>query len=526
MRHANGQLSFSATDLSRHLVCTHLTSLRRAVAFREIDPPPLYDDPRADVLRQRGIEHEQRLLDRFAEERRIVETIIPSETPFSHRDAAAAATRTREAMSRGANVIYQGRLEDDSGRWSGYPDFLLRVDRPSALGGWSYEVLDTKLARRAKGEALLQLLLYSDLLAQAQGIEPERMHLALGGGGSENPASFRVAEYAAYYRAVRRRFEAHAASPPDTYPEPVEHCGICEWQQSCAERRRTDDHLSLVAGITRGQRSRLVEQEVTTMAALGALRLPVSPRLDGIGEAALARIREQARVQDQARREGRRIHELVTPVEPDKGLAALPEPSDGDVFFDLEGDAFAADGGLEYLFGVADRDGNYNASWGARPGEREARVRALHRQRHGALGTASRLPHLSLRRLRDHRRQAPDEPLRDPRGRGRPAAARPRVRRPPSRGPAGVARLGRELLDQEAGAVLRLRSRGGPDHGDAGAHSGRGAARVGRCGRCPGPASDRDRGLQPGRLPLDAAPRRVASPDFSPVVNKRLPVMA
>ena len=367
MRHANGQLSFSATDLSRYLVCNHLTNLRRAVAFGELEPPPLYDDPRADVLRQRGIEHEQRLLDRFAAEGHLVETIIPSDTPFSHRAAATAATRTREAMSRGANVIYQGRLEDDGGRWSGYPDFLLRVDRPSALGGWSYEVLDTKLARRAKGEALLQILLYSDLLAQAQGIEPELMHLALGGDGNENPASFRVAEYAAYYRAVRRRFEAHASSPPDTYPEPVEHCGICEWQQSCAERRRADDHLSLVAGITRGQRSRLVEREVTTMAALGVLRLPVSPRLDGIGEAALARIREQARVQDQARREGRRIHELVTPVEPDKGLTALPEPSDGDVFFDLEGDAFAADGGLEYVFGVADLDGNYNASWALDP---------------------------------------------------------------------------------------------------------------------------------------------------------------
>ena len=96
-------------------------------------------------------------------------------------------------MRRGADVIYQGRLEDDDGRWSGYPDFLLRVDTPSALGGWSYEVLDTKLARRAKGEALLQLLLYSDLLAQAQGIGPELMHLALGGDGSESPSSFRVA---------------------------------------------------------------------------------------------------------------------------------------------------------------------------------------------------------------------------------------------------------------------------------------------------------------------------------------------
>ena len=54
---------------------------------------------------------------------------------------------------------------------------------------------------------------------------------------------------------------------------------------------------------------------------------------------------------------------MITPVEPDKGLAALPEPSAGDVFFDLEGDAFATDGGLEYLFGAADRDGGYDAHW-------------------------------------------------------------------------------------------------------------------------------------------------------------------
>ncbi len=267
------------------------------------------------------------------------------------------------SMRRGAEVIYQGRLEDADGRWSGYPDFLLRVDEPSALGAWSYEVLDAKLARNAKGAAVLQLLLYSDLLALAQGAAPEQMHLALGGGDGRGYASFRVAEYSAYYRAVRRGFEAHAEAPPETYPEPVEHCGLCEWKQSCAERRRADDHLSLVAGITRGQRVRLVERGVTTMAALGALDLPVVPRLDGVGAGALARVRDQARVQDRARREGRRIHELVTPVEPDKGLASLPEPSAGDVFFDIEGDTFAADDGLEYLFGTADRNGGYDADW-------------------------------------------------------------------------------------------------------------------------------------------------------------------
>ena len=57
---------FSATHFSRHLSCNHLTSLRPAVELGEIDPPPPYDDPHADVLRQRGIEHEQRLLEQLA----------------------------------------------------------------------------------------------------------------------------------------------------------------------------------------------------------------------------------------------------------------------------------------------------------------------------------------------------------------------------------------------------------------------------------------------------------------------------
>ena len=363
MHDTDGGLAFSATDLSRHLSCSHLTSLRRAVALDEIERPPPYDDPRADVLKQRGIEHERHLLEQFTAGGRTVETITAADAPFSHQDRANAAERTTEAMRRGVDGIYQGRLEDEDGRWSGYPDFLLRVDTPSALGGWSYEVLDAKLARSAKGEALLQLLLYSDLLARVQGMEPAWMHLALGGGDGRAGARFRVVEYAAYYRAVRRRFEAHAAAPPETYPEPVDHCGLCEWKQSCAERRRADDHLSLVAGITRGQRRRLVARDVPTMADLASLEVPVVPRIEGVGDGALARIREQARVQDQGRRERRRIHELITPVEPDKGLAALPEPSAGDVFFDLEGDAFATAGGLEYLFGVADRDSRYDAHW-------------------------------------------------------------------------------------------------------------------------------------------------------------------
>ncbi len=72
-------------------------------------------------------------------------------------------------------------------------------------------------------------------------------------------------------------------------------------------------------------------------------------------------------MQVEARRQGGRLYELIEPEAPDKGLAGLPEPSEGDLFFDLEGDRFAGDGGLEYLFGFADRDGSYEARWALDP---------------------------------------------------------------------------------------------------------------------------------------------------------------
>ena len=61
-------------------------------------------------------------------------------------------------------MVFQGALY--SGRWGGWSDFLVRVDRPSDLGPFSYEVIDTKLKRRADPKHVLQLVLYSDLLAE------------------------------------------------------------------------------------------------------------------------------------------------------------------------------------------------------------------------------------------------------------------------------------------------------------------------------------------------------------------------
>jgi len=150
---------------------------------------------------------------------------------------AARARSTVEAMRSGAGVIYQATFLD--GQWRGRADFLIRVETPSSLGPWSYEVVDTKLARSTKAGAVVQLCFYSDLLSRIQNLEPQSMHVVLGGG--TNPEPFPVQRYIAYYRKIRSEYDAAWKAGLPTYPEPTDHCKVCSWYTLCNQRRHDDD---------------------------------------------------------------------------------------------------------------------------------------------------------------------------------------------------------------------------------------------------------------------------------------------
>jgi len=295
--------------------------------------------------------------------------MVEIEADRSLEGTRQAATQTIEAMRASAEVIYQGVLFDGV-RWRGYSDFLRRVERPSELGSFSYEVADTKLARRVKPYFLLQLCFYSELVEALQGTAPEWMHVVLG---TRDTQSFRVAEFAAYYRSVKHGFEAIIdADPSSTYPEPVEHCALCRWEEHCVARRETDEHLSLVARIQRSHQIRLVERGITTVPQLATAEPANRPRR--IGTTTFETLRAQAHLQQVQRTTGELRYELLPPEE-GCGFAHLPHPSEGDIFFDMEGDPFFDDG-LEYLFGVVLLEANgprFQAFWATgRASEKQA----------------------------------------------------------------------------------------------------------------------------------------------------------
>ena len=342
-------LVLSPTDLVAFTGCEHRSFLDRLVARGELEHPHR-DDPFNDVLRKHGQLHEERYLQAIrAQGASVVEIGRPDGTLAGLHDAEAG---TLTAMRDGVDVIYQASFFD--GRWRGHADYLRRIDTPSELGRWSYEAHDTKLARSTKAATLLQLGDYSRQLARLQGRAPRSLHVVLGDGTVEE---FLFSDISAYLETVRQRFEAAVDwGLVDTAPEPVALCSYCDWKDRCTSQWRRDDHLSLVAGARRDQRTRLAASGITSRGALADL--PAGTEVDQLRASAVEALHAQARLQVASERDGAIAWELIEPNDdaPHRGLVRLPASSGHDIFFDMEGDQFAGPQGREYLFGWVEGD--------------------------------------------------------------------------------------------------------------------------------------------------------------------------
>ena len=418
MRQIDDRLVLSPTDLADFLACRHKTALELA-ALRGERERPYYSDPLADQLRKRGEEHEQRYVHSLRDQGLGVEDLTPFKDPKV--PVTDRVARTMDAMRRGVDVIVQASLGNDT--WSGYADVLVKVDGPSALGGWHYEAHDTKLARETRAGAILQLCVYTELLGEMQGRTPEHFRVVtpehVGHAGVERAISgvYRFTDVAAYYRLVKGRLQqyvGHAGvqravndalkpsasygSGGATYPDPVEHCGVCRWWQICDTQRRQDDHIQFVANLGRGHKRELETQDVTTLTALAEWTVPVDLKPKHGSRETIVKLQDQASLQ-QKQRVTKELQFKVLPIEPHvapdgtplplRGLKRLPEPSPGDLYLDLEGDAFArnghggeaGEGSREYLFGLGwvDATGTfvYRSWWAVSDADERAAFEAV-----------------------------------------------------------------------------------------------------------------------------------------------------
>lgn len=147
----------------------------------------------------------------------------------------------------------------------------------------------------------------------------------------------------------------------EIYPDLTMHCDICNWWEECNKRRRQDDHLSFIAGMSNFHIKEVRLNHINKLADMAVLSLPIPFKPSRGSVETFAKIREQARVQLQSREEKRPVHEML-PLQAELGLYRLAEPTEWDIFLDLEGDPMVEPSGREYIIGWYFR-GEYFIEW-------------------------------------------------------------------------------------------------------------------------------------------------------------------
>jgi predicted RecB family nuclease len=359
---------YSASDLKAAVECEWALMRKLDAKLGRIEAVEETEDAmlaRASIL---GGEHEARALANYRTT--YAEGVVEIETEDARADPEilrAAQQRTIEALQQGKDVVFQATFfdEPDDSRigFVGFADFLVKVSAEGvstrdpegrySTTEWAYQVWDTKLARKARVTALLQLAAYADQLRKLGIPVADDTYLLLG-NGEESKHSLKDIEPVFHDRVARLKQMIEARLDD---PQPIEWGaagytadGRCEW---CApEIERTRDVL-LVAGMRTTARARLADVGILPIDDLAASTGDV----DGIGASALEKLRAQARMQLRAPADdGSGRHEVLYEVASAGSLSQLPPADAGDLFFDFEGDPLwtsnGLDWGLDYLWGL------------------------------------------------------------------------------------------------------------------------------------------------------------------------------
>ena len=319
------------------------------------------------------------------------------------------------------------------------------------------------------------------------------MHLALGNGEF---APFKVKEFAAYERQTRAMLQEFVAG--DARREPafrsVSRAGRAlrhlQVGPHCSTRRRNDDDLSLVAGVTSRQRRVLKGAGVTTRRELAGLD-PL-PHLAGVGRRlssaptcrpssrSPARMTARSATSCSRRTEPQRASSsptagcwpcrsrpTATSSSTSRELATTPRMARSSACSTSSASStrptLGADGAPAYTqIWAFDRQGEKRAfeeliDFITERRERHPRSARLSLQ---PLRTDVDRPPDRAARHAGRGRRALDGSLRDPRGRGRRPVQARCVRRPVPGRSTGTACGRRELLDQVVGSRLRIRTAG------------------------------------------------------------------
>lgn len=282
-------------------------------------------------------------------------------------DIPALAQTTLEIMRQGVRMIYQGVLLQ--GDMVGRPDLIARREGRSRLGSHFYFPIEIKNAsgyedrerRRRKKKYGLQLAYYGRVLEAVQGVLPaEGQVIDL----NKEVVVFPIGEYLAELDALLPHVRRLVLGEEQDGPALIGGCANCQWRAPCRQWLEANQDITLVPGISRSHKEKLVTIGINKMTDPLSWNRPRVLELHGIGPASVQNWERQAHVLQSGKIEV---------------LQRLSLPAvELEVFFDVENDPTQQ---LVYLFGLGTVEVggalDYASFWADSRNEEEAAWRQL-----------------------------------------------------------------------------------------------------------------------------------------------------
>lgn len=267
----------------------------------------------------------------------------------------ARARETESLMQQGADCIYRGALvQFDCQDWGwlsqgisvvegqtatliATPHLLVKQPKPSQLGDWSYLPIGIQLGRRPKPEYKLVAAFYAQLLGMIQGVLPTTAEIVLR---RQNHCTVDLVEWLPRMReAVADCLQILLARQEPEVFISRQRCSLCHWYTHCYAIAQSQQHLSLVPGVTPSRYEYLQAIGVDTVASLAdACPIDMGEKI-GLEVAGQLKQQAQALVENRAIRKPNGFFDIRT---------TIPTAS-VELYFDIEAEP---ERNLDYLLGI------------------------------------------------------------------------------------------------------------------------------------------------------------------------------
>ena len=284
------------------------------------DPP----DPFLAALVEKGVEHEEQVLDSDYPEKEQVSFDTPE-------DGFMFAL---QSMADGIKALSNFPMFYVPARMHGYADVIERRDGKSAWGGHHYVVREIKSARNIRKWHLLQAAFYSMMLGKIQRRDPEYFLITNGDGITTQHG------YGEYERLLQESIRLADRIRGGWVPPAVYGGGRAPWTRYCNEIAVKNGDVSLIPGVGGVKRGLLTEAGFSMVRDVASSSATQLQQIRGIGKKMSASFLDSAKAIES--------NDVIS-----KGLAPDLPDRRTEIFLDLEGLNDMFDSTLsDYLIGA------------------------------------------------------------------------------------------------------------------------------------------------------------------------------